>query len=262
MEQGIKCWDDPKLLKELKETKKKDIQERMIHMNQQKDVLIHPRKNISAGLSEILERTTYDIYFDVESFLSFDGKQNLFNDSIPLEEPVLGILGFIHNDKFYEFTISNFTKAGEEQIVQSFSKYLWKMSNDNKEINIYHWGHAEYNYFRYIHETYPTIRFPPYKLINVLDYFRMEPIIVQGVFKFGLKSIGKALYKNNLIQTTWEENDNGLDSMLQFKDICKAHTKNIPLKRYLGIKEIIDYNRIDCQVLYEIVELLRDKYKR
>ena len=69
-------------------------------------------------------------------------------------------------------------------------------------------------------------------------------------------------YHCKLIKTTWEENDNGLDSMLQFKDICKAHTKNIPLKRYLGIKEIIDYNRIDCQVLYEIVELLRDKYKR
>ncbi|MBD62909.1 MAG: hypothetical protein CMD68_02380 [Gammaproteobacteria bacterium] len=262
VEQGIKCWDDPKLLKELKETKKKDIQERMIHMNQQKDVLIHPRKNISAGLSGILERTTFDIYFDVESFLSFDEKQNLFNDSIPLEEPVLGILGFIHQDNFYEFTIQKFTKEEEQNIVQRFADYLWKMSNGIKGINIYHWGHAEYNYFRYIHEKYPTIKFPEYKLINVLDYFRMEPIIVQGVFKFGLKSIGKALYKNNLIQTTWEENDNGLDSMLQFKDICRAHTKNIPLKRHLGIKEIIDYNRIDCQVLYEIVELLRDKYKR
>ena len=258
--QGVKCWDDPKLLKELKETKKKDIQERMIHMNQQKDVLIHPRKNISQDFSEILERTEYDIYFDVESFLSFDEKQNLFTDSIPLEEPVLGILGFIHKEEFYEYTIANFTKIDEERNIQQFSEYLWKISN--KEINIYHWGHAEYNYFRYIHETYPNIVFPPYKLINVLDYFRMEPIIVQGVFKFGLKSIGKALYKNKLIQTTWDENDNGLDSMLQFKDICKSHNKKIPLKRYLEIKSIINYNRIDCQVLYEIVELLRNKYKR
>ena len=258
--QGVKCWDDPKLLRELKETKKKDIQERMIHMNQQKDVLIHPRKNISHGFSEILERTNSDIYFDVESFLSFDEKQNLFNDSTLLEEPVLGILGFIYKEEFYEYTIANFTKEEEKRIVQGFSDYLWKMSN-SKEINIYHWGHAEYNYFHYIHETYPTIQFPPYKLINVLDYFRMEPIIVQGVFKFGLKSIGKALYKNKLIQTTWDENDNGLDSMLQFKDICKSHNKKIPLKRYLEIKSIINYNRIDCQVLYEIVELLRDKYK-
>ena len=61
----------------------------------------------------------------------------------------------------------------------------------------------ENNYFKYIHSKYPEISFPQYKLINVLDYFRTEPIIVQGVFKFGLKSIGSALYKNKLIKTTW-----------------------------------------------------------
>ena len=80
-----------------------------------------------------------------------------------------------YKEEFYEYTIANFTKEEEKRIVQRFSDYLWKISN--KEICIYHWGHAEYNYFRYIHETYPTIQFPPYKLINVLDYFRMEPIL-------------------------------------------------------------------------------------
>ena len=48
--------------------------------------------------------------------------------------------------------------------------------------------------------------------------------------------------------------------MIQFKEICKANTKNIPLKRYIDIKNIVEYNRIDCQVLYEIVDLLRNKY--
>ena len=131
-----------------------------------------------------------------------------------------------------------------------------------EKVNIYHWGHAEYNYIQYMKKMYPQYKFPEYQLINVLDYFRMEPIIVQGVFKFGLKSIGKSLYKNGLIQTTWDENDNGLDSMIQFKEICKNHSRNIHLKRYTEINDIIEYNRIDCQVLYEIVELLRKKYKR
>ena len=48
--------------------------------------------------------------------------------------------------------------------------------------------------------------------------------------------------------------------MIKFKDICINHNHNFPLKRYVKIKEIIDYNKIDCQVLYEIVELLRNKY--
>ena len=57
-----------------------------------------------------------------------------------------------------------------------------------------------------------------------------------------------------------EENDNGLDSMIQFKDICIKNKKKIPIKRYKEIKEIVEYNRIDCKVLEEIVELLREIY--
>jgi len=259
LEKGIECWDDPLLLKELKESKKKSIQERMIHMNQQNDVLIYPRKNISQSLKNSLQKTNADIYFDIESFLSFDEKQNLFTNVVKQEEPVIGIIGFIHNETFYDITINDFTKKDEERMIKQFSSYLSKISA-RKIVNIYHWGNAENNYFKYIHKEYPTIYFPKYNLINVLDHFRMEPIIVQGVFKFGLKSIGKALYNHNLIKTTWDENDSGLDVMIQFKELCKTKNKNIPLKRCLKIKEIINYNQVDCRVLYEIVELLREKY--
>ncbi len=255
LQMGITSWDDSNLLLNLKETKKKYIQERMIHMNQQNDILIHPRKNISLDFTSRINDLN-GIYFDVESFLSFDEKQNM---STNFELPIIGILGFIYHNKYYDFTIQKYTNHEEKRNIQNFASKLQKISNDTT-LSIYHWGHAENNYFNYIHLKYPEISFPNYQLINILDYFRTEPIIVQGVFKFGLKSIGSALYKNNLIQTTWGENDNGLDSMIQFKEICKANKKNIPLKRYIDIKNIVDYNRIDCQVLYEIVDLLRNKY--
>ena len=98
-------------------------------------------------------------------------------------------------------------------------------------INIYHWGHAENNYFKYIHKEYPKIFSLQYNLINILDHFRMEPIIVQGVFKFGLKSIGKALYNHGLIETTWDDNDNGLDVMIQFKNIYQKNNKKNTIKK-------------------------------
>lgn len=258
-DKGIECWDNPMLLKELKDSKKKEIQERMIHMNQQDEIIIYPRKNISSFTKETIKRTNNDIYFDIESFLSFDEKQNLFNDFVKDKKPVIGIIGYIYNGTFYNITINTYDRQDEERMIKQFSSYLHKISK-GKIINIYHWGNAENNYFKYIHETYPKIYFPPYKLINILDYFRTEPIIVKGIFKFGLKSVGKALYENNLIQTTWNIKDNGLDSMIEYKELCKNNNKKIPLKRYIEISEIIDYNRIDCQVLYEIVELLREKY--
>jgi hypothetical protein len=258
-DKGIECWDNPMLLKELKESKKKDIQERMIHMNQQDEIIIYPRKNISSFTKETIKHTNHDIYFDIESFLSFDEKQNLFNDFVKDKKPIIGIIGYIYNDTFYNITINTYDRLDEERMIKQFSSYLRKISK-GKTINIYHWGNAENNYFKYIHETYPKIYFPQYKLINILDYFRMEPIIVKGIFKFGLKSVGKALYENNLIKTTWNIKDNGLDSMIEYKELCKNNNKKIPLKRYIEISDIIDYNRIDCQVLYEIVELLREKY--
>jgi len=260
LKNGIDCWDNPKLLSELKESKKKDIQLRMIHMNQQKEILLYPRKTVSCDFKKILCSSDNDIYFDVESFLSFDEKQDLFVDFTQEKEPVLGILGLIHKKKFFPFVIDDFSLEDERKLVKNFESFLWDIfRKNNKKINIYHWGHAEYNYFKYIERTYPSITLPDHELIDILDYFRMEPIIVQGVFKFGIKSVGKALYEHGMIKTTWGEHDSGLDSMIRFKDIC-LNKKKIPLKRYLEIDDIIEYNRIDCQVLYEIVELLREKY--
>ena len=258
LEKGIECWDDDKLLKNLKESKKRNIQERMIHMNKNTDILLYPRKNISSTFQEILSLKN-DIYFDVESFLSFDEKQELLNDELNKRDPVLGILGFIHNGKYWNYTMNDFSLTEEKKIVTRFIDHLHKINN-SKLINIYHWGHAEFNYLKYIQDKYPEIILPEYRLINVLDFFRTEPIIVQGVFKFGLKYIGEALYKNKLIKPTWGINDNGLDTMIEFKDVCKNNTKKIPLKRYSQIVDIIDYNRIDCQVLYEIVDLMKKTY--
>lgn len=257
IEKGITKWDDPLLLKELKETKKYEIQERMIHMNQQDEILIHPRKNISQKLMDILEPEGEKIFFDVESFLSFDDKKYISINEI--ESPLIAIIGYIYNNHFYDYTINSFHKSEEEIIIKRFSNHLKQISK-NKVINIYHWGNAEKKYFDYIHKNYPFINFPEYRLIDILDYFRMEPIIVQGVFKFGLKYIGKALYKNNLIKTTWEDYDNGLDTMIKFKEYCINHNKKIPIKRFLEVEKIVNYNHIDCQVLYEIFELLKEKY--
>ena len=66
----------------------------------------------------------------------------------------------------------------------------------------------------------------------------MDKIIYKNFFKFGLKSIGKALYNHGLINTTWDENDNGLEAMIQFENLCKKNNKKIPLKRYIEIKNI------------------------
>ena len=39
-------------------------------------------------------------------------------------------------------------------------------------------------------------------LIDLLEFFKNEPIIIKNCFNFGLKNIGKALYRYKFISTT------------------------------------------------------------
>ena len=113
-------------------------------------------------------------------------------------------------------------------MIQQWHNYITK--KDNK-IYLYHWGNAEKVYINYMKQTCPHLDFSNIELINILHYIREEPILIQGIFSFGLKQMGKVLYDHQLIQTTWTEHDNGLDTMIEFKELCLQHTKQIPLRK-------------------------------
>ena len=160
------------------------------------------------------------------------------------------------SEKFKDFTIDDLTIESEKQNINNWLNFISKYD----EIKIYHWGHAEKTYLENIHKRFPDIKLPKMKLIDLLHFFRQEPIIIKDCFNFSLKTIGKNMYKHGLIKSTWSDTDNGLDAMIKFKEICLKKDKNIPLKRYNEISEIIEYNKMDCVILKEILEYLRYKY--
>ena len=106
-------------------------------------------------------------------------------------------------------------------------------------------------------KKYNDLKFPQFIMIDLLSYFKNEPITIQGCFGYGLKEIVNALYSHDLIQNTWTDDINGLDAMAEFMNISdEACYKNIPLKRYMKIKKIIYYNYMDCKVIEDILQLL------
>ena len=264
---GVKTWDDIYLMKnlyELKDNDTKKIQEKIIHMNIQNEIIIQPRIQISYDFKEILKPSINEYVLDLESLIHLDEKTNYFDSNISEDKAHVCIIGSIHLQNnifksFQDFTINNLSIIEEKNIVYNWIQTL-KLC-ENNYVKIYHWGNAEKIYLLNLKKKYTDIDFPKIILIDLLHFFRSEPIIIKDCFNFGLKSIGKALYKHNLIKTTWTDTDNGLDAMIRFKDIAeKNKDKNIPLKRYSEIKEIIYYNQIDCVVLMEILQFLREKY--
>ena len=264
---GIKTWDNIYLihnLYDLKDTNTKHIQEKIIHMNTQNDIIIQPRIELSNSFKEILKITDNEYILDIESLIHLEEKTNYFDNLIEKDKATVCIIGSIHlqdniNKSFKDFTINNILLEEERTIVYNWIKSL-KLCTKGY-VKIYHWGHAEKTYLLNLKTKYKDIIFPKLILIDLLHFFREEPIIIKNCFNFGLKNIGKAMYKHGFIKTTWTDTDNGLDAMIRFKQICELNEgKKLPLKRYTDIKEIVNYNKIDCLVLTEILQFLREKY--
>ena len=259
---GITEWNNPYLLNnlyELKDTNTRDIQERIIHMNKHENLIMEPR-NITRDFKDILKKSDNEFILDIESVLNLETKGSYFNNDVQKDLPNICIIGLIIMNKgkylFKDFTIDNLTIESEKQNIINWLTFISKY----EEIKIYHWGHAEKTYLENIHKRFPDIKLPKMILIDLLHFFRQEPIIIKNCFNFSLKTIGKNMYKHKLINTTWSDTDNGLDAMIKFKEICLKKDKNIPLKRYNEISEIIEYNKMDCVILMEILEYLRFKY--
>ena len=259
---NINTWDNPYLINnlyEFKDSNTKDVQESIIHMNKHNNLIIEPR-NISKDFKDILHKDDIEFILDIESVLNLEEKGNYFNNDIKDDQPNICIIGLIimNNSKyiFKDFTIDDLTIDAEKQNIQNWLDFITKYDH----IKIYHWGHAEKSYLENIHKRFPDIILPKMILIDLLYFFRKEPIIIKNCFNFSLKTIGKNMYKHCMIQSTWSDTDNGLDAMIKFKEVCLSKEKSIPLKRYNEIAEIVEYNKMDCVILMEILCYLREKY--
>ena len=263
-DRGITTWDDPILLRniypyEIRESKREYIQEKMIHINSQNELKIQPRRIKNQEFIHHIQNQKNSIILDIESVLKFDEKESYFTDEIYNEHPKICIIGTIinHNNIFKDFTIKTLNEKEEKKIIQYWLLYL-KKSLKTDLIKIYHWGNAEKVYLTYMKEKYSDLSFPHFELVDLLSYFKEEPITIQGCFGYGLKEIVKMLYTHNLIENQWEDDTDGLEAMIQFiQKSEEAEKKNIPLKRFTEIRKIIYYNYMDCKVITDILQMLQ-----
>jgi len=262
-DKGIIKWDDPILLRniypyEIHESKRELIQEKIIHINKQDELKIQPRRIKSRDFIHHIQNRDNSIILDIESVLNLDEKESYFTEDIHQENPRICIIGTIINktDIFKDFTIKYLNDEEEERIIQYWLIYLQQTLKTNK-IKVYHWGNAENVYLDYMRNKYPKLNFPDFELIDLLKYFKEEPITIQGCFGYGLKEIVKQLYSHKLIENQWQDDTDGLEAMIQImKKSQEASEKKIPLKRFAEIKKIIYYNYMDCKVITDILQML------
>ena len=162
--------------------------------------------------------------------------------------------------KSVAFKMKHYSLEEEKRIFCEFRDFIETFRKKNKNPRLIHWAVAEQTFMNHANERHGGFLTEWLKRIELVDLckiFVKTPIIVKGMFKFKLKEVAGAMYKNGMIQTKWEEDSeihDGMSAMMSAIDYYKD-PKNTNNKKIM--KKIEKYNDIDTRVLWEIVNYLR-----
>ena len=101
--------------------------------------------------------------------------------------------------------------------------------------------------------------------VDLFEEMVKEPVVVKGCYRFKLKHFANALHDHGLIQTNWGSTkmSDGLRAMFEailiYRDFGDKN-KSVTAANNKNFKEIIDYNEVDCRVMWEIIEYLRTNH--
>ena len=174
---------------------------------------------------------------------------------------------YINNNNNWEyvcFYMNNFDDYinDELELYQVMDKFI-NIRRQNKSVKLYHWTNAEKSFMMRANLRNDKIRFNmlsnkyKYTWIDMYKVFETTPIVIKGAFRFKLKQVANAFYNNGFIKTQWRDDKitDGFSAMMNAIEIYR-NNKNITYYDNT-YKRIIDYNEIDCKVIWEIVGYLR-----
>ena len=171
---------------------------------------------------------------------------------------------YINENKNWEFvcfylkTYKNYLND-ELELFKCFEQFV-NLRRKNNLAKLFHWTNAEKSFMTRANLRNKEIKFNmlnnnKFLWIDMCKIFETTPIVIKGAFRFKLKHIAKAFYNQGFIKTHWKDNHitDGLSAMLNSIEIYK----NNNIVKQHNIITIIEYNEIDCKVIWEIVNYLR-----
>lgn len=269
---NIKRWDDENCTTEnldMNETKTSNTIDKILSINRQNTFKILPnkKKDIKDNRFNWKRKFRTDFFIDFETtsehFLNLN-EINL-NDS-RLNSQIVFMIGvgyeFKENFHYKCFKMNEFNLDEEKRILTEFKKFInqLKIELDPKRkynTRLFHWSHAEPSILQNSFNRHPSLEKmweEHVEWVDLCSIFISEPIVVKGALSFKLKEIANALYSNGLINTNWSDSNitDGLNAMISAMRYYNTNEKDENI-----MENIIKYNKVDCKVLWEILNLLR-----
>jgi len=273
LKNGIYNFDDPKCLSKnlgIKNKLKKTVIDKMLKLHRDNTQIITPEK-IKSNFHNWKKTTELDFYIDFETVNScLNANIDIFNSTNKTILYMIGV-GHVVNNKFhFEYFIQDsLSDENEKKIINDFMLYIENITkkvnkNSKKKIKprLFHWTHAEETNLKQADVKFDNIfsnwnnrkKTSMVTLVDMHKIFKIEPITIKNCFNYKLKSISKAMHEHKMIKSKYDcDIQDGKQSMGVAIEYYKYRNKNL-------LNEIIKYNKLDCQVLYEILTYLRENH--
>jgi len=216
----------------------------------------------------------------LEFYVDFETVSDLDDDfrNIPRKggQPLIFMIGCGHVEegewRFRCFTADELTPACEAAVIDSWLGHMKAVRErlaPDDDPRIFHWSHAEtsnlqtsYNAAVKRHPERAAAWSEPRWFDFLKQVMKAQPVVVHGALAFGLKAVAQALHQHGLIQTCWESGPtDGLGAMIGAWSCAReAFDKSVRLGEIPLMREIENYNEVDCRVMMEIMTFFRNNH--
>jgi len=193
-------------------------------------------------LPEMCVPTESELYLDFEYMYSFDEDENI---------PYLCGIGYIKNDKWeFEYVLLKDITFDSREVM---CKQIIEIINKNKTKRIHIWSNVDKRILMNQCKKF-NLESTLQNNIDWLDVYKFcvdNKINFKDARRYGLKEIGRVLYKNKLTDIEWKDNLIGSSAGV------RQHYYN---NKKWDNSNVIKYNEIDCKMVYEVMRNLK-KYQ-
>ena len=272
---GVRSWRDPRVTAAslgVTGARTEPVLEAILDVNRTEGPIVRP-ECVTAAEDEWRPRPRLEFFVDFETVSDINDDFSRFPERGG--QPLIFMIGCGHVEdgewRFSCFVADRLTAKAEATAIDSWVEH---MRSVRRRLGVtetplaFHWAHAEQSTLEKAYNS-ACERHPGKDWADSADFVwfdlltnvvKAQPVVVRGAFGFGLKEIAKTLHGHGLIETSWDDSPvDGLGAMVgAWHCDREAEAKGIRLADTELMQEIQRYNEVDCRVMQEILEYLRN----
>lgn len=207
--------------------------------------------------------------------MDFENRINICDkfDKLPESEnnSTSYLVGLMDENKNFKSIIADRLNAESEyKLFRELIDYMTPRMNNASPTKILIWSKAERAFINKLCKThaeslsdedFDVIDAMLDNMVDMLEFFEVEKIIIKGCYTLGLKDVAKNLHRLGKIDTIWSEDSCGL-GLLNGIDIIHDEVvlNDCNIHEHPQFSKILEYNKIDCQVIVEMVDWLYSRH--